>query len=147
MKSEPSSYSIEDLQDEQKTRWDGVRNFQARNFMMNEMNVGDEVLFYHSNAKPSGVVGIAEVSAEAIPDVTALNPRSEYFDPKSTRENPRWYCVEVQFKKKFPHIISLQDLRKNKSLQGMVLLQRGTRLSIQPVTASEFTAILKMNQI
>ena len=99
MKSEPSNYSISDLKKDRRSLWDGVRNYQARNFMMKDMKVGDKVLFYHSNAFPSGVYGLARVSAPAQADLTALDPKSQYFDSKATPENPRWFCVEVQFEK------------------------------------------------
>lgn len=144
MKSEPDAYSIADLKQEGTTRWDGVRNYQARNFMMKDMDIGDQVLFYHSNAKPPGVAGLAEVSARAIPDITAQDPESKYYDPKACEENPRWFCVEVKFKKAFEDVLSLQDLREEKPLKDMLLLKKGTRLSIQPVTKEEFQHIKSM---
>src|SRR5690606_27389126 len=107
MKSEPEVFSISDLERDGRTLWEGVRNYQARNFMMNDMKVGDEVLFYHSNAEPPGVAGIAQVSSAAVPDPTAFDKKSEYFEPKATKENPRWFCVEVKFVKKFKAVLPL----------------------------------------
>lgn len=141
MKSEPGSFSIEDLKKSKSTHWDGVRNYQARNYMRDQMKVGDRVLFYHSNANPSGIVGIAKITKTGIVDTTAFDPKSKYYDPKSTRESPRWIMVEVTFVKQFPQIISLEELRKAKELQGMKLLQKGSRLSITPVTDKEFSFI------
>ena len=104
MKSEPNTYSIDDLKKDAKTIWDGVRNYQARNFMMRDMQVGDTVLFYHSSADPSGVSGIAKVSRKALPDPTQFDKKSKYYDPKSTKEKPRWYCVEVSYQEKFKNL-------------------------------------------
>lgn len=144
MKSEPSVFSIDDLEKEGTTLWEGVRNYQARNYMMNDMSVGDEVLFYHSNAEPPGVAGIAIVSKAAVPDPTVFDKKSEYFEPKATKEKPIWFCVEVKFSKKFKSVLSLTAIRENKKLSTMVLLQKGSRLSVQPVTAQEFKAVLEM---
>ena len=144
MKSEPSVYSIFDLKKSGRDLWDGVRNYQARNFMRNDMQVGDEVLFYHSNAFPSGVVGLAQVSQTAQPDPTAFNSRSKYYDPQSDRKKPRWFCVEVKFKKVFKRILSLQELRAEKKLSNMLLLKKGQRLSVMPVTKAEYMYIIKM---
>ncbi len=124
--------------------WEGVRNYQARNFMTKEMKVGDWVLFYHSNAEPPGIAGIAKVSAAAKPDPTARKKNSPYFDPKATAENPIWECVTVSFVEKFPHLISLETLRAQKSLASMQVLKKGQRLSIQPVTPEEFKAIQRL---
>lgn len=146
MKSEPSTYSIQDLKKSGKDLWDGVRNYQARNFMMNNMQVGDEVLFYHSNAKPPGVVGLARISKKAQPDPTAFDPKSKYYDSGSSKENPRWFCVEVAFKSIFKKIISIEELKKEKKLSKMLLLKKGQRLSVMPVTQSEYMYILKMSQ-
>lgn len=146
MKSEPDVFSIADLEKDGRTLWEGVRNYQARNFMMNEMQIGDDVLFYHSNAEPPGVAGLAVVSGNAIPDPTSLNKKSEYFDPKSTKDKPIWFCVEVKFVKKFSSVISLEEIRKNKKLAKMLVIKKGQRLSIQPVTASEFKEILEMSK-
>ena len=147
MKSEPLNYSIADLKKEKRTLWDGVRNYQARNFMMQKMKVGDEVLFYHSNSNPSGVAGLACVSRAALPDLTALDKKSDYFDPRASRENPRWFGVTVQFKKEFKNLIPLQTLRKESVLKNMPLLKKGQRLSILPLSKKEFQHILKLAQV
>jgi predicted RNA-binding protein with PUA-like domain len=146
MKSEPSTFGIDDLASKrgQTEHWDGVRNYQARNFMRDEMHVGDQVFFYHSNCEEPGIVGIAEVAREAYPDFTALDPKSKYYDPKSTEEKPRWFMVDVRFIRKFTQGIPLRQLRENPLLKDMLLLQKGSRLSITPVTAREWKAILAM---
>lgn len=144
MKTEPEVFSIEDLRREGSTLWEGVRNYQARNFMMNDMKVGDEVLVYHSNATPPGVAGRAKVSRLAVPDPSATHRSSPYFDPKATAEKPLWYCVEVRFAEAFPRLIALEEIRQRPELKGMLLLRRGMRLSIQPVTAKEFATLVAM---
>ncbi len=144
MKSEPTTYSIQDLQKSGKDIWDGVRNYQARNFMMKDMQTGDEILFYHSNAHPPGVAGLATVSRLNLPDPTAFDPRSPYYDPSSTKENPRWFCVEVAFKSVFKKLVSLQELRQQKELAQMVLLKKGQRLSVMPITQEEYKHIVQM---
>lgn len=146
MKSEPDVFSIDDLKAKKRSLWDGVRNYQARNFMMNEMQVGDQVLFYHSNAKPSAVAGIAQITALATPDPTQFDPQSEYYDPKATTDKPQWYCVEVGFREKFRHPVTLDEIKKEKSLKKMVLLQH-SRLSVQPVTREEFERICTLGGI
>ena len=146
MKSEPGVYSIFDLKKSVKDLWDGVRNYQARNFMRDDMQAGDEVLFYHSNARPSGLAGLAEVSQKACPDPTAFNPRSKYYDPKSVKTCPRWFCVEVKFKKIFKNFIPLERLRTEKKLQNMLVLKKGQRLSVMPVTKQEYMHIIKMSE-
>jgi predicted RNA-binding protein with PUA-like domain len=145
MKSEPDVFGIDDLaaRPKQSEHWDGVRNYQARNFMR-EMKVGDKIFFYHSNAQPPGIVGIAEVAREAYPDFTAWDPESKYFDPKSMPDNPRWFMVDVRFVRKFAHIITLDELRANPTLADMPLVRRGNRLSVMPVTAEQWERILKM---
>jgi predicted RNA-binding protein with PUA-like domain len=132
MKSEPEVFSIIDLEREGRTLWEGVRNYQARNFMMNDMSIGDEVLFYHSNAEPPGVAGIATVSGKAV------------HDPTDKEKKPTWYCVEVKFVRKFASVLPLGELKKNKKLAKMPLLQRGQRLSVQPVSPAEFKEVLEM---
>lgn len=144
MKSEPYVFSIDDLKEKKTTMWDGVRNYQARNFMMNDMEKGDQVLFYHSNSKPPGVAGLATVSKKAQPDITAFDKESEYYDAKSTKEKPRWFCVEVKFNKKFKNYVSLEAIKEKKTLSDMKVVQKGMRLSIQPVTKKEFDQICKM---
>lgn len=138
MKSEPETYSIQDLENQKTTWWEGVRNYQARNFMMKEMAIGDTILFYHSNCEPPGIVGLAEVSHLAAPDKTQFDKKSEYYDKAATPEKPRWMCVEVKFKKKFARILSLPEIRSDKRLKDMALVQAGQRLSVQPVTPPEF---------
>lgn len=141
MKSEPDVFSIDDLKKKKVSLWDGVRNYQARNFMMNEMKTGDPVLFYHSSAEPPGVAGLARIAGPAEPDPSQFDKKSEYFDPKATREKPIWFCVPVEFVEKFPRLVPLEELRAKKALAEMLLLKRGQRLSIQPVTEAEFRAV------
>lgn len=144
MKSEPDVYSIDNLAKDKKTWWEGVRNYQARNFMTQQMKVGDTVLFYHSNAEPPGIAGIAQVSHSAMPDDSQYNKKSEYFEPRASREKPVWQCVQVEFVEKFDELIPLEVLKKQKNLESMLVLKKGQRLSIQPVTEQEFKVILKM---
>lgn len=143
LKSEPSCLSIDDLckRPEKTAPWDGVRNYQARNFMRDTMRVGDQAFFYHSSCNPPGIVGTVEIISEAYPDYTAFDPNSEHPDAKSTPENPRWFMVDVRFKEKFSHIISLASLRQYPELEKMPLLRRGNRLSILPVSANEWAFI------
>jgi predicted RNA-binding protein with PUA-like domain len=140
-KSEPESFSIDDLERDGRTEWSGVRNFQARN-LMREMKLGDRGFFYHSNAKPPGIVGICEVVAEAHPDSTQFDRASEYYDGSSRAGNPKWWCVDVKFVQRLPRMISLDELRSIPELAYMPLLQRGQRLSVQPVTSDEWERIL-----
>ena len=146
MKSEPDAYSIDDFKRDKKTLWEGVRNYQARNFMIKEMSIGDEFIFYHSNAKPPGVAGLGKVSRKALPDPSALDKNSPYFDPKASKEKPIWQCVEVRFTKKFPKTLSLEEIKKKKELKDILLVQRGTRLSIQPLKPKDFELLCKMAQ-
>ncbi|AHE67917.1 EVE domain-containing protein [Legionella oakridgensis] len=143
MKSEPSCFSIDDLQNapKQTTPWDGVRNYQARNFMRDQMNIGDLVFFYHSNCNPPGIVGIAEIVSSAYPDYTAFDPNSEHPDPNSTPEHPRWFMVDIRFKEKFPEIIPLNTLKYHPELGSMPLLRKGNRLSVMPVSAQAWNFI------
>ncbi len=143
MKSEPESYSIDDLKRDGSEPWDGVRNYQARNFMR-DMKVGDLALFYHSNAKPPGVAGVCRISKEAYPDPTQFDPKSDYYDPKSTKENPRWSLVDVSFVEKFGEEISLHTLKDTPQLDGMRVTQKGARLSVQPVDKKHFKHVLRM---
>lgn len=142
MKSEPSDVSIDDLAGfpEQTVDWYGVRNYQARNFMRDQMEIGDGVLFYHSNCKVPGIAGLARVSSHAYPDVKQFDPSSKYFDAKASREQPRWFNVDVQLVRKIP-LISLDELRRHPELEGMRILQRGNRLSITPLAAAEWRFI------
>jgi predicted RNA-binding protein with PUA-like domain len=142
MKSEPDAFSIDDLKAEKRAPWDGVRNYQARN-NMRQMQVGDLVLFYHSNAKPPGVVGIARVCKEAYPDHTAWDPKSKYHDPKSTPEAPRWEMVDVEYVETLPRMVSLEALKADPKLEGMVVTQR-SRLSVTPVDTVHFRHVLKL---
>lgn len=146
MKSEPDVFSIENLAKAKTSWWDGVRNYQARNFMMNDMKPGDLVLFYHSNAEPPGIAGIAKVVSSAQPDVSQFDRKSEYFDPKATREKPRWFCVKVGFVHHFKHFISLEELRSTVALKDMLVLKKGQRLSIQPVELKDYSFIEKMGR-
>lgn len=142
-KSEPESFSIQDLERVGVEPWDGIRNYQARNSMRDEMSVGDRILFHHSNAKPPGVVGLAEVASPARPDETAFDPGSKYFDPKSDPADPRWLLVDVRHVETFPRLVSLDELRTYPQLADMVLLNR-SRLSIQPVTQEQFEFICEL---
>lgn len=143
VKTEPDVYSIDDLKRDRKTEWTGVRNYQARNFLQ-EMLVGDMVLVYHSNAEPSGVVGVGKVVRLAEADPTQFDKKSEYFEPKATKEAPRWFCPQIGFVKKLPVMVSLSDLRENKALDGLLLLQRGSRLSVIPVAEKHFQEVVTM---
>lgn len=147
MKSEPDVFGIDDLKKDKTTWWNGVRNYQARNYMMKDMQVGDLVLFYHSNAEPPGIAGLAEVTKLAAPDTEQFDKKSEYFDPKATKEKPIWFCVQVGFLKKFDQLISLQELREDSAVKEMLVLQKGSRLSIQPVEKKHFDYLLKKAQV
>lgn len=146
MKTEPESYSIDDLQNapDQTTSWDGVRNYQARNFMQS-MDAGDMVLFYHSGKKPS-VAGVAQVVREAYPDHTQFDPDSKYFDPKAAPDAPRWFMVDVRLVHRFPRPVPLARLRADDRLAGMVLLKKGNRLSVMPVAAREFEVVKELGE-
>jgi predicted RNA-binding protein with PUA-like domain len=145
VKSEPETFSIDDLAHapRQTTCWDGVRNYQARNYLR-EMAVGDHVLFYHSNADPPSVVGSAEVVRAAYPDDTQFDKRSHHYDATSTVEQPRWDMVDLKYRRKFPSSVSLDRLRQEPKLKGMMLLRKGSRLSVQPVSPAEWTVIVKL---
>jgi predicted RNA-binding protein with PUA-like domain len=142
MKSEPECFGIDDLKRLGKAPWDGVRNYQARNMLRDEMQVGDHVLFYHSNCAPPGIAGLAEIVRAGYPDNTAFDPQAEHFDPKSSSDKPRWYMVDVKFVRKFPRVLSLEELRQHPELHTMQVLRRGNRLSITPVTAKEWRTII-----
>jgi predicted RNA-binding protein with PUA-like domain len=141
MKSEPEVFSIDDLKREGSTAWTGVRNYQARNYMRDDMKVGDRVLFYHSSTEPAGIAGVGRVKKEAYPDATARDPSSEYFDPKAGVDNPIWVNVDIAFVKKFNRLVTLADLRAEPALKEMLVLKRGMRLSIQPVEPAHFKLI------
>jgi predicted RNA-binding protein with PUA-like domain len=144
MKTEPEVFSIDDLAKKKTSLWDGVRNYQARNFMMNDMKVGDTVIFYHSSCEPPGVAGLAKVHSPAKPDPTQFDKKSEYYDEGAKKAEPRWYCVEVAFEKKFKNLLPLETIRKTKGLESMLLLKKGQRLSIQPVTKAEYELLTKL---
>ncbi|EIM03643.1 MULTISPECIES: EVE domain-containing protein [Rhodanobacter] len=144
MKSEPDAFSIDDLKRKKREAWDGVRNYQARNFMRDGMRVGDPVFFYHSNCAVPGIVGIAEVAMDAYPDPSQFDPKSRYFDPGSSRDKPRWMLVDVKFVKKLKRTISLDELKNDPALTDMPLLRKGNRLSVMPVDAAHWKYILAL---
>ena len=144
MKSEPDVYSIDDLARDGQTGWEGVRNYQARNFMRDDMKVGDKVLFYHSNAKPPGVAGVAEVCRAAYPDPAAFDPSSPYFDPKSKPEAPAWLRVDLRFVRRLPRLVPLDALKGDPLLSGMLVTLRGQRLSVQPVSPAHFDRVIAL---
>ena len=146
VKSEPESFSFDDLlaSPGRTTGWDGVRNFQARNFMRDEMKLGDLVFFYHSSTDPAAIVGIAEVARESYPDHTAFDARDSHFDPKSKRDAPTWVMVDLRAREALPKPLTLAELRGVKGLEKMVLLQKGSRLSVQPVTEKEWDIICRL---
>ncbi len=146
MKSEPDVFSIDDLERLGRAPWDGVRNYQARNFMRDDMRLGDLVLFYHSNAAPPGVAGVARICREAYPDHTAWDPESTYYDPRSTPEHPVWLMVDVEWVETFSHFVSLNELKHDKELTGLMVTRRGVRLSVQPVKPSHFRRIRAMGR-
>lgn len=144
MKSEPEAFSIDDLAERprQTEHWDGVRNYQARNMMRDDMKVGDLIFFYHSNCDLPGIVGIAEVAKESYPDFTAFDPDDKHFDPKSNPDKPTWFMVDVKFVRKLQRTISLQELKPQQALADLALVRRGNRLSIMPVTQQQWAFIL-----
>ncbi|MCH9626968.1 MAG: hypothetical protein S4CHLAM2_06000 [Chlamydiales bacterium] len=144
MKSEPTCYSIDDLERMHTTSWDGVRNYQARNIMRDEMQVGDLAFFYHSSCNPAGIVGLCRVCKEAHPDYTAWDPKSDHFDPKASPDKPIWMMVDVEFVEKFPNVITLHELKQHPELEELMVTQRGSRLSVQPVSAHHFQFILNL---
>ena len=146
MKSEPDVYPWSQLVEDKTTHWDGVRNYQARNIMRDDMKIGDWVLFYHSNCKPPHVAGVAKVCKEGYPDFTAQDPNSKYFDEKASPENPRWIMVDIEAIKAID-AVGLPELKANPSLDGMALLQRGQRLSVQPVSKEHFAIVCKMGGV
>lgn len=146
MKSEPEVFGIQDLKRKGTEHWDGVRNYQARNFMRDGMAKGDQVLFYHSNCPEPGVAGLAEIVREGYPDFTAWHGESKYYDPKSTKEKPRWFMVDVRYKRTLKRLIPLRELRERPELDGLRLLRKGNRLSVMPVSKSHFDAILALER-
>ena len=146
MKCEPSAYSIDDLERDGKTSWEGVRNFQARNFLRDQMQVGDGVLFYASSADPSGVTGLAEISRAGYPDQFSWTKGHKYYDEGSSPENPTWYMVDIRFVERFPGTVSLETLKQTKGLESMMVTRKGSRLSVQPVTKAEFDIVTKLGR-
>lgn len=150
MKSEPDVYSIDDFKRDRKTLWTGVRNYQARNYMMGDleesMKPGDQFLFYHSNAEPSACAGVGKVVKVRVADPEQFDKKSDVFEPKSSKDNPRWYCAEVAFSEKFEAPVPLDVVRSEPLLKDMFLVRKGSRLSVQPVTAEEFDLICKLGR-
>ena len=144
MKSEPDVYSIDDLQRDGREMWDSIRNYQARNMMRDDMKIGDEVFFYHSSCKEPGVVGIARVASKPYPDPVQFDKKSRYFNAKSDKDNPRWILVDVEFVRKLKRNITLTDIKAEKSLEDMILVRRGNRLSIMPVEKKHWDKILSL---
>lgn len=148
MKSEPDVFGFDDLKacPDQTEHWDGVRNYQARNFMRDQMSVGDRVFFYHSNCPQPGIVGIAEVASEAYPDHTAFDPDSPYHDPKSDPENPRWMMVDIRYRRPLKRVVTLAELKECPELDGFALVRRGNRLSVMPVDSAHWDFILELEK-
>jgi predicted RNA-binding protein with PUA-like domain len=146
MKCEPSAYTIDDLKRDKTTSWEGVRNFQARNFLRDDMQVGDGVLFYASNADPSGVTGLAEIVRAGYPDPVAWKKGSPYYDEKSTKDAPIWYTVDIGFVDRFPEIVPLDLLKQTPGLENMMVTKKGSRLSVQPVARSEYEIVVKLGK-
>jgi predicted RNA-binding protein with PUA-like domain len=147
-KSEPGDFSIDDLSKSpgKTTYWDGIRNFQARNFITDEMKNGDGVLFYHSNSDPLAIVGTCEIVKEAYPDYTQFEPKNKHFDPGSVKKDPRWFMVDIKLKEKFKNPVTLKELKENPKLKDFRLIQRGNRLSVFPVDKNEWDEINKMSE-
>jgi predicted RNA-binding protein with PUA-like domain len=144
MKSEPDAYSIDDLKRDRREPWDGIRNYQARNMMRDDMKTGDKVFFYHSNCKEVGVVGVMKVASKPYPDPTQFDPESNYYDPKSNPDDPRWCLVDVAYVKKLKRTISLAEIKAHRELEEMILVRKGNRLSIMPVSEDHWNLILGM---
>ncbi len=142
MKSEPDAYGIDDLKRDRREPWDGIRNYQARNMMRDDMRIGDKVFFYHSNCKDVGVVGVMKVASKPYPDPTQFDHESNYYDPKSNPDDPRWCLVDVQFVKKLSRTISLAEIKAHPGLDDMILVRKGNRLSIMPVSEDHWNLIL-----
>lgn len=144
LKTEPNVFSIDDLKAVDKEPWDGVRNYQARNFLRDSMKPGDKVLIYHSRVQPIGIAGEAEIVSEAYPDASQFDPAAKYYDAKAKPEAPRWYVVDVQHRRTYAQVLPLTDLKQTPGLDEMVLTQKGSRLSVQPVTEAEWAVIQAM---
>lgn len=145
-KSEPDVYSIDDLKRDKTTFWDGVRNYEARNYLRDKVKIGDQVFFYHSNCDEPGIYGLCEVVKEAYPDFTQFDPGNKHFDPRSKPDNPAWFMVDVKFIEKFEKPVLLDELKRKPELKNIRLLQKGNRLSIIPINEKEFNIILKMTK-
>lgn len=144
MKVEPAALTLDQLQQQGTTSWEGVRNYQARNYLRDDFQLGDGVLFYQSSADPSGITGLAEVARAGYPDHFAQQKGHDYFDPKATPENPIWFMVDIKFVEKFPRVITLEELKQTKGLQDMLVTRKGQRLSIMPVTPAEYEIVRKL---
>ena len=144
MKSEPDAYSIDDLERDGREPWDGIRNYQARNMMRDDMKIGDEVFFYHSNCKEPGIVGIMKISSDPYPDPTQFDRKSNYFDAKSSKDNPRWLLRDVEFVRKLKRTITLAEIRETKGLDGLILTRKGNRLSIMPIENKHWKKLLSL---
>ena len=144
MKSEPEEFSIDDLKHKKREMWDGIRNYQVRNMIRDEMQVGDKALFYHSSTDVIGVVGEMTIATKAYPDPTQFDPKNKHYDPGSKPEDPRWFCIDVTFKKKWPRTVTLAELKQQKSLQEMPLLKRGNRLSVMPISKTHYEKIVTL---
>jgi predicted RNA-binding protein with PUA-like domain len=144
MKSEPDVYGIDDMQRDGREMWDSIRNYQARNMMRDDMKIGDEVFFYHSNCKEPGIVGITRVASKPYPDPVQFDKKSRYFDPKSSKDNPRWILVDVEFVRKLSRTITLAEIKAEKSFEDMILTRKGNRLSIMPVESKHWKKILSL---
>lgn len=146
MKCEPAAYTIDDLARDGETSWEGVRNYQARNFMRDEMQVGDGVLFYASNAEPSGVTGLATITRAGYPDSFAWRKGHKYFDPETKKDAPTWYMVDIGFVERFPGTVPLETLKHTNGLEQMMVIRKGSRLSVQPVTRSEYDIVVRLGR-
>jgi predicted RNA-binding protein with PUA-like domain len=144
MKSEPDVYGIDDMERDGREMWDSIRNYQARNMMRDDMKIGDEVFFYHSNCKEPGIVGITRVASKPYPDPVQFDKKSRYFDPKSSTDNPRWILVDVEFVRKLSRTITLAEIKAEKSFEDMILTRKGNRLSIMPVETKHWKKILSL---
>ena len=147
MKCEPAAYTIDDLKRDKKTAWEGVRNYQARNFMRDGMHIGDDVLFYASNAEPSGVTGLARIARAGYPDQYQWQKGHKYYDPEADREKPVWYMVDIEFVERFPATLPLETLKHTKGLDKMMVIRKGSRLSVQPVSRAEFAIVTRLGRL
>lgn len=145
LKNEEADYSIDDFKKDKKSLWDGVRNYQARNFIR-EMKSGDSFIYYHSNGNPSGAAGLGKIVSEPYPDPTQFQKKSKYYEPRATKKEPAWTTVDVQFVKKFKNLVPLEDIKKNKKLKGIIVAKKGNRLSVSPINKQYFDEIAKMGK-